>query len=91
MKLRLVRARQGALWVRNGFRIFFRRPMAFAVLFADPRKVMCPRPVALVPTDPPPDPAGTLTFTAENDLFGGSTDRYYSNGVLLTFSGLELL
>ena len=34
MKLRLVRARQGALWVRNGFRIFFRRPMAFAVLFA---------------------------------------------------------
>lgn len=34
---------------------------------------------------PPPDPAGTLTFTAENDLFGGSTDRYYSNGVLLTW------
>ena len=33
MKLRLVRARQGALWVRNGFRIFFRRPMAFAMLF----------------------------------------------------------
>ena len=30
----MVRARQGALWVRNGFRIFFRRPMAFAVLFA---------------------------------------------------------
>lgn len=34
---------------------------------------------------PPPDPAGTLTFTAENDLFGGSTDRYYSNGVLLSW------
>lgn len=34
---------------------------------------------------PPPDPSGTLTFTAENDLFGGSTDRYYSNGVLLSW------
>ena len=34
MKLRVVRARQGALWVRNGFRIFFRKPMAFAMLFA---------------------------------------------------------
>ena len=34
---------------------------------------------------PPPDQAGTLTFTAENDLFGGSTDRYYSNGVLLSW------
>ncbi len=34
MKLRIVQARQGALWVRNGFRIFFRRPLAFAMLFA---------------------------------------------------------
>ena len=34
---------------------------------------------------PPPDPFGTLTFTAENDLFGGGTDRYYSNGVLLSW------
>lgn len=34
---------------------------------------------------PPPDPAGTLTFIAENDLFGGGTDRYYSNGVLLSW------
>ncbi len=34
---------------------------------------------------PPPDPSGTLTCTAENDLFGGSTDRYYSNGVLLSW------
>ena len=33
----------------------------------------------------PPDPFGTLTFTAENDLFGGGTDRYYSNGVLLSW------
>ena len=33
----------------------------------------------------PPDPLGTLTFTAENDLFGGGTDRYYSNGVLLSY------
>lgn len=31
---------------------------AFAVLLADPRKVLRPRPVALVPVDPPPDPAG---------------------------------
>jgi hypothetical protein len=34
MKLRQVPARQGALWVRNGFRIFFRKPVAFAMLFA---------------------------------------------------------
>lgn len=34
MKLRQVPARQGALWVRNGFRIFFRKPIAFAMLFA---------------------------------------------------------
>jgi hypothetical protein len=34
VKLRVVRARQGALWVRSGFRIFFRRPVAFAMLFA---------------------------------------------------------
>ena len=33
MKLRQVPARQGALWVRNGFRIFFRKPIAFAMLF----------------------------------------------------------
>ncbi|HZH45625.1 MAG TPA: lipid A-modifier LpxR family protein, partial [Roseococcus sp.] len=34
---------------------------------------------------PPPDRAGTLTFTTENDLFGGGTDRYYSSGALLTW------
>ena len=34
MKLRQASPRQGALWVRNGFRIFFRKPVAFAVLFA---------------------------------------------------------
>lgn len=27
----------------------------------------------------PPDPYGTLTFSLENDMFGGS-DRYYTNG-----------
>ena len=37
------------------------------------------------PAVAPPDPFGTLTFTAENDLFGGGTDRYYSNGVLLSW------
>ena len=34
---------------------------------------------------PPPDPFGTLTLTSENDLFGGGSDRYYSNGALLTW------
>ena len=34
MKLRQASPRQGALWVRNGFRIFFRKPVAFAMLFA---------------------------------------------------------
>lgn len=34
MKLQLVPARQGALWVRQGFAVFFRQPMGFAGLFA---------------------------------------------------------
>lgn len=34
---------------------------------------------------PPPDLFGTLTLTSENDLFGGGSDRYYSNGALLTW------
>jgi hypothetical protein len=33
MKLQTVPARQGASWVRNGFRVFFKRPMAFTALF----------------------------------------------------------
>ncbi len=33
MKLQLVPARQGALWVRRGFGAFFKRPLAFAALF----------------------------------------------------------
>jgi hypothetical protein len=32
----------------------------------------------------PPDWRGTLSLTVENDMFGGS-DRYYTNGVLLTW------
>lgn len=34
MKLKTVRARQGLLWVRAGFTVFFRQPLAFAALFA---------------------------------------------------------
>lgn len=34
LKLLTVPARQGAVWVREGFRIFFKRPMVFAGLFA---------------------------------------------------------
>jgi len=34
VKLRLVPARQGALWVRRGLRVFFQRPLAYCVLFA---------------------------------------------------------
>ena len=34
MKLQTVPARQGALWVRQGFQVFFKQPMAFAALFA---------------------------------------------------------
>jgi hypothetical protein len=33
MKLQLVPARQGAQWVRAGFAVFFKRPLAFAALF----------------------------------------------------------
>jgi len=32
-----------------------------------------------------PDWQGTLSLTAENDVFGGGTDRYYTNGLLLTW------
>ena len=34
MKIQTVPARRGALWVRQGFQIFFKRPLAFAALFA---------------------------------------------------------
>ena len=34
LRLKPVPARQGAVWVRNGFRIFFARPLAFTALFA---------------------------------------------------------
>ncbi|HET6599183.1 MAG TPA: BPSS1780 family membrane protein [Burkholderiaceae bacterium] len=34
MKLQTVPPRQGTLWVREGFRVFFKRPMSFAGLFA---------------------------------------------------------
>ncbi|WP_428425340.1 BPSS1780 family membrane protein [Methylibium sp.] len=34
MKLKTVRARQGVLWVRAGFTVFFRQPLAFSALFA---------------------------------------------------------
>jgi len=33
MKLQLLPARQGALWVRRGFAVFFTHPLAFAALF----------------------------------------------------------
>ncbi|AKJ30545.1 BPSS1780 family membrane protein [Caldimonas brevitalea] len=32
MKLRLVRARRGTLWVQQAFRVFFRQPLAFTAL-----------------------------------------------------------
>ena len=34
MKLQTVPAARGALWVKQGFRTFFKRPLAFAALFA---------------------------------------------------------
>jgi hypothetical protein len=34
MKLRLIPAARGALWVRQGFVIFFKQPLGFALLFA---------------------------------------------------------
>jgi hypothetical protein len=34
MRLQTVPAARGALWVRQGFRAFFKRPLAFAALFA---------------------------------------------------------
>ena len=40
------------------------------------------RPVDSVP---PPDPRGTWGLVTENDLFGGGSDRNYTNGLLLTW------
>ena len=34
---------------------------------------------------PAPDAAGTFSATFENDVFGGGTDRYYSNGFLFSW------
>ena len=34
MKLKSVKARQGASWLRSGFLVFFRRPLAFTALMA---------------------------------------------------------
>ena len=34
MRLQTVAARQGSVWVKQGFRAFFKRPLAFAALFA---------------------------------------------------------
>src|SRR5690606_5781412 len=34
MKLKVVPSRQGAQWVRQGFQVFLRRPLAFSGLFA---------------------------------------------------------
>lgn len=53
------------------------RPAAAAA--ERPAAAAAERPVRL-------DPRGTLTLTSENDLFGGGTDRYYSNGLLATWT-----
>ena len=39
---------------------------------------------AMAQQPPRPDPAGTISLTIENDFFGGS-DRYYTNGFLLSW------
>lgn len=36
------------------------------------------------PAAPPPDPAGTLNLSIENDVLGG-TDRYYTNGLQIAW------
>jgi hypothetical protein len=51
VKLRLVPARQGALWVRQGLGVFFRRPLAFCLLSAlylllGPLLLFAPAPIA---------------------------------------------
>lgn len=51
---------------------------------AAPAAVAAP-PVITPDQAPPPDPYGTLTFATENDVFGGGTDRYYTNGLLLSY------
>ncbi|HJV62384.1 MAG TPA: BPSS1780 family membrane protein [Albitalea sp.] len=53
MKFRHVPARQGAVWVRQGLRVFFRRPLAFGMLlfiymFAGPLLMFTVAPLATV-------------------------------------------
>ena len=59
--------------------------MRFAPLALTGLLAATPLAAQTVRVAPPPDPEGTFTATAENDLFGGGTDRYYSNGVLFSY------
>ncbi|GAV35238.1 putative membrane spanning protein [Roseomonas mucosa] len=42
-------------------------------------------PSATPPAEATPVRSGTWGLTVENDLFGGNSDRYYTNGLLLTW------
>jgi hypothetical protein len=63
-------------------------PLLMAIVISSPgwaQGVVAPAAMALSPSiapdqAPPPDPYGTFSFSVENDLFGGGTDRYYTNG-----------
>jgi lipid A 3-O-deacylase len=55
-------------------------PVAVAPALAQVGNAVSTPPVIAPDQAPPPDPYGTLTFSTENDLFGGGTDRYYTNG-----------
>jgi len=60
---------------------------AFVLAFAVLASVLAPPGVASARANGPgdgPNGLGTLTFTLDNDLFGGS-DRYYTNGVRLAW------
>jgi len=60
-------------------------PLAFLLLALSPSAQAQAQPqLRTAAGQEPPDWQGTLSATVENDLFGGS-DRYYTNGLLLTW------
>ncbi|UFN48563.1 lipid A deacylase LpxR family protein [Roseomonas sp. OT10] len=58
------------------------RAAVLLVIAATP--ALAQQPPAAAPAYPP-EPADTVSLTVENDLFGGGSDRHYTNGLLATW------
>ncbi|SUE44186.1 lipid A deacylase LpxR family protein [Roseomonas gilardii] len=76
--------------LRSGLSATLPGLLAGALSLAAPAPARALEPATAVsPATPPaeatPDRSGTWGLTVENDLFGGNSDRYYTNGLLLTW------